>query len=81
MEATWNSGLSCKSYDEHHSIFLFGNLWLIDGGHLWTFGSGSHGQLGHGGLEDEPLPRMVVSAHQSKYLRIVGDVIKWNQIG
>ena len=34
-------------------------LMWTDAGKVYTFGSGHHGQLGHGGLEDEDVPRVL----------------------
>ena len=45
------------SMSELHSIALDSK------GRIWTWGTGQHGQLGHGFLEDEPKPRMVTVGH------------------
>ena len=42
-----------------HSSFLEHSAILTDDGNVYTFGCGMHGQLGHGGTEDETTPRKV----------------------
>ncbi|GAB5360726.1 hypothetical protein AAMO2058_000652100 [Amorphochlora amoebiformis] len=32
---------------------------LTDGGKVWSWGQGRSGALGHGGVEDEPVPRLI----------------------
>jgi len=34
-------------------------LLVSQDGHLYTFGRGNHGQLGHGNVEDQKMPRQV----------------------
>jgi len=35
------------------------SLLVSEEGHLLTFGRGNHGQLGHGNIEDQQMPRQV----------------------
>uniref|UniRef100_UPI00358FAD5A RCC1 domain-containing protein 1 isoform X2 n=1 Tax=Myxine glutinosa TaxID=7769 RepID=UPI00358FAD5A len=58
-------------------------------GQVWTWGSGRHGQLGHGGLEEEKQARLVEALHglpilevaaggwHSLALSCAGDVYSW----
>lgn len=34
-------------------------LLICEDGHLYTFGRGNHGQLGHGNIDDQAMPRQV----------------------
>ena len=39
-----------------------------DEGELFTFGDGRHGKLGHGGTQNEPVPRLVESLAGNKVI-------------
>lgn len=43
---------------------VFHSVALGEDGRLYSWGSGGHGQLGHGGPEHEPEPRQVLALHQ-----------------
>ncbi len=55
--------IACGCY---HSIALCEN------GHVYTFGRGNHGQLGHGTTEDQKLPKEVSTLHDKKVIDIAG---------
>ena len=55
--------IACGCY---HSIALSEN------GSVYTFGRGNHGQLGHGNIEDQKLPKMVASLMDKKVVDIAG---------
>ena len=39
---------------------------------MYTFGRGNHGQLGHGNVEDQKLPKMVATLYDKKVIDIAG---------
>ena len=55
--------IACGCY---HSIALDEN------GHVYTFGRGNHGQLGHGNTEDQKLPKQISGLHDKKVIDIAG---------
>lgn len=55
--------IACGCY---HSIALDEN------GHVYTFGRGNHGQLGHGNTEDQKIPKEVSGLHDKKVIDIAG---------
>lgn len=55
--------IACGCY---HSIVLCENS------HVYTFGRGNHGQLGHGSTDDQKVPREVSGLHDKKVIDIAG---------
>ena len=78
----WSAGM--VACGDHHTMVL------TTDGLLWTFGSGDHGRLGHGGTEDKLTPTLVnarfggaeivmVAAGENHSLAVTadGDVFTW----
>ena len=52
------------------AVGCYSSMVLVEGGKVYSFGSGDNGKLGHGDLQDQSLPRLVVALRSKRVVQV-----------